>query len=207
MNEILFPEGGDGGDLHYETGSDWRAGDRPVSEVAGHTIASGVYRSIEPGNRLHLRLQGKGVFGEGNDRAYGTLMHRILSEVDTLDRLDDTVASFVQTGELSVAEATETLGKLEEWLGDERVKPWFSLGAKVWTEREILQADGSFYRPDRVVETPDGVAVIDYKFGAVERSSYKRQVRTYMELIGGMGYARVTGFIWYLSLGKIVPVE
>lgn len=207
LNEILFPEGGDGGDLHYETGSDWRAGDRPVSEVAGHTIASGVYRSIEPGNRLHLRLQGKGVFGEGNDRAYGTLMHRILSEVDTLDRLDDTVASFVQTGELSVAEATETLGKLEEWLGDERVKPWFSLGAKVWTEREILQADGSFYRPDRVVETPDGVAVIDYKFGAVERSSYKRQVRTYMELIGGMGYARVTGFIWYLSLGKIVPVE
>ena len=207
MNEILFPDGGDGGDLHYEEGCDWRAEVRPTAESTALTLLSGPYRSIEPGNRLHLRLQGKGVFGEGNDRAYGTLMHRILSEVDTLDRLDETVESFVQTGELSAAEAAETLEKLEAWLGDERVRSWFLPGAKVWSEREILQADGSFYRPDRVVETPDEVVVIDYKFGAVERSSYKKQVRTYMQLIGEMGYARVSGFIWYLSLGKIEAVE
>ena len=58
-----------------------------------------------------------------------------------------------------------------------------------------------------MVETPDEVVVIDYKFGSVERSSYKKQVRTYMQLIGEMGYARVSGFIWYLSLGKIEAVE
>lgn len=206
LNEILFPDGGDGGDLHYESGCDWRA-EKPVADSrAGSRELSGVYRSVEPGNRLHLRLQGKGVFGEGHDRAYGTLMHRILSEVDTTDRLDETVAAFVRTGELSVAEAADTLAKLRGWLADERVKPWFLPGTKVWSEREILQADGSFYRPDRVIETPDGVVVVDYKFGNVERSSYKKQVRTYMNLIGEMGYARVSGFIWYLSLGKIEPV-
>ena len=207
LNEMFFPDGGDGGDLHYEEGSDWRAEVRPTAEPTTPTVISGPYRSIEPGNRLHLRLQGKGVFGEGHDRAYGTLMHRILSEVETLDCLGESVEAFVQTGELSAAEAAETLEKLEVWLGDERVKPWFLPGAKVWNEREILQADGSFYRPDRVVETPDGVVVIDYKFGSVERSSYKKQVRTYMQLIGEMGYARVSGFIWYLSLGKVEPVE
>lgn len=206
LNEILFPDGGDGSELHYEVGSDWQAEKKAAPAAQVPAVPSGMYRSIEPGNRLHLRLQGKGVFGEGRDRAYGTLMHRILSEVDTLDRLDATVASFVQTGELSVAEAADTLDKLQGWLADERVQPWFLPGTKVWNEREILQADGSFYRPDRVVETPDGVVVIDYKFGNVERSSYKKQVRTYMNLIGEMGYARVSGYIWYLSLGKIEPV-
>ena len=84
------------------------------------------------------------------------------------------------------------------------------MGYPVETQKLAInngQADGSFYRPDRVVETPDEVVVIDYKFGAVERSSYKKQVRTYMQLIGEMGYARVSGFIWYLSLGKIEAVE
>ena len=60
---------------------------------------------IEPGNRLHLRLQGKGVFGEGKDRTYGTLMHRILSQIETLDRVDDTIAAFVRSGELSESES------------------------------------------------------------------------------------------------------
>ena len=207
LDVILFSDGGDGGDLHYEEGSDWRPAPKQSTEVSAPIVLSGEYRSIDPGTRLHLRLQGKGVFGEGHDRAYGTLMHRILSGVDTLDRLDETVAGFVQTGELSEAEAADTLDRLRLWLADERVKPWFLPDTKVWAEREILQADGSFYRPDRVVETPDGVVVIDYKFGSVERPAYKKQVRTYMELVGEMGYARVSGFIWYLALGKIVPVE
>lgn len=207
LDVILFPDGGDGGDLHYEEGSDWRPAPKQPTEASAPIVLSSEYRSIDPGTRLHLRLQGKGVFGEGHDRAYGTLMHRILSGVDTLDRLDETVAGFVQTGELSEAEAADTLDRLRLWLADERVKPWFLPGTKVWAEREILQADGSFYRPDRVVETPDGVVVIDYKFGLVERPAYKKQVRTYMELIGEMGYAQVSGFIWYLALGKIVPVE
>lgn len=207
LNEILFPEGGDGGELRYESGGDWRPARRkeePQSSVS--RVFAGAYRSIDPGRRLHLRLQGKGVFGEGKDRAYGTLMHRILSGVETLDGVDDTIASFVDTGELSEGEAAETRGNIVRWLSDERVKPWFSPGVKVWAEREILRPDGSFYRPDRVVETGDEVIVVDYKFGGVERASYKKQVSTYVELIEEMGYPRVSGFIWYVTLGKLVAV-
>ena len=108
---------------------------------------AGIYRSIEPGNRLHLRLQGKGVFGEGKDRTYGTLMHRILSQIETLDRVDDTIAAFVRSGELSELESKSIREDINRWLADERVSSWFSPGVNVWTEREILQPDGSFYVP------------------------------------------------------------
>lgn len=92
LGEVLFPEGNDGGDLHYEAGIDWRAEKKKKNVSVVPSFPAGIYRSIEPGNRLHLRLQGKGVFGEGKDRTYGTLMHRILSQIETLDRIDDTIA-------------------------------------------------------------------------------------------------------------------
>ncbi len=207
LNEILFPGGGGGEPLHYESGDDWRPASRKEeSQPSGNCLFAGAYRAIDPGTRLHLRLQGKGVFGEGKDRAYGTLMHRILSGVETLDGVDDTIATFVGAGELSGNEAVETRENVVRWLSDERVKPWFSPGVKVWAEREILRPDGSFYRPDRVVETADEIVVVDYKFGTVERASYKKQVSTYVDLIGAMGYPRVSGFIWYVTLGKLVTV-
>lgn len=206
LNEILFPDGSTGDVLHYEVGDDWR----PESGEKGHPsvdrLYAGAYRSVDPGSRLHLRLQGKGVFGEGLDRAYGTLMHRILSRVGTADRLGETVEEFVRTGELSEVEAAETLRKIEAWISDERVASWFSRDVKVWTEQEILQPDGSFYRPDRVIETGGEVVVVDYKFGRVERASYKKQVNTYVSLIAEMGYPRVSGFIWYVTLDKLVAV-
>ncbi len=206
LNEILFPDGSTGDVLHYEVGDDWR----PESGEKGHPsvdrLYAGAYRSVDPGSRLHLRLQGKGVFGEGLDRAYGTLMHRILSRVGTADRLGETVEEFVRTGELSEVEAAETLRKIEAWISAERVASWFSRDVKVWTEQEILQPDGSFYRPDRVIEAGGEVVVVDYKFGRVERASYKKQVNTYVSLIAEMGYPRVSGFIWYVTLDKLVAV-
>ena len=206
LGEVLFPEGNDGGDLHYEAGIDWRAEKKKKNVSVVPSFPAGIYRSIEPGNRLHLRLQGKGVFGEGKDRTYGTLMHRILSQIETLDRVDDTIAAFVRSGELSELESKSIREDINRWLADERVSSWFSPGVNVWTEREILQPDGSFYRPDRVVETDNEVIVVDYKFGNVERASYKRQVNTYTSLIEKMGYDRVSGFIWYVSLGKLERV-
>ena len=190
LGEVLFPEGNDGGDLRYEAGIDWRAEKKKKNVSAVPAFPAGIYRSIEPGNRLHLRLQGKGVFGEGKDRTYGTLMHRILSQIETLDRVDDTIAAFVRSGELSELESKSIREDINRWLADERVSSWFSPGVNVWTEREILQPDGSFYRPDRVVETDNEVIVVDYKFGNVERPSYKRQVNTYTSLIEKMGYDR-----------------
>ena len=120
--------------------------------------------------------------------------------------IDDTIAAFVRSGELSESESKSIREDINRWLADERVSSWFSPEVNVWTEREILQPDGSFYRPDRVVETDNEVIVVDYKFGNVERASYKRQVNTYASLIEKMGYDRVSGFIWYVSLGKLERV-
>ena len=48
--------------------------------------------------------------------------------------------------------------------------------------------------------------IIDYKFGE-ENSAYNRQISEYMKIVQQMGYERIKGYIWYVSLGKIVPIE
>ena len=73
-------------------------------------------------------------------------------------------------------------------------------------EAEILQSEGIFYRPDRVVIAGNEVSVIDYKFGMAERDSYRRQVRQYVSLVEKMGYNHVSGYIWYVELSKIEKV-
>ncbi len=49
--------------------------------------------------------------------------------------------------------------------------------------------------------------VVDYKFGLKRQSRYGRQVTRYMELLLQMGYADVSGYIWYVGIGDIEPVQ
>ena len=49
--------------------------------------------------------------------------------------------------------------------------------------------------------------VVDYKFGLKRQSRYGRQVARYMELLLQMGYADVSGYIWYVGIGDIEPVQ
>ena len=52
----------------------------------------------------------------------------------------------------------------------------------------------------------DRAVVVDYKFGSDRSGRHVRQVAEYMRLMAEMGYKRVEGYVWYISLGEIVDV-
>ena len=43
----------------------------------------------------------------------------------------------------------------------------------------------------------DEAIVVDYKFGKVRNSQYRRQVLGYMNLLRTMGFTSVQGYLWY----------
>ena len=72
----------------------------------------------------------------------------------------------------------------------------------------MVTADGSNYRPDRVVHTPGGkTLIVDYKFGEKEDKRYLRQVQNYMRIIAGCGYPDVEGYVWYVTEKTICKVK
>ena len=169
-------------------------------------IAMPEYLSIDFKNRLRLRLQGKGYFGDREERRYGTLMHEILSTIHYPEDLSQALKPYIFSGQLTREEAAEVEGHIQKWISSPEVSRWFAPGIQVLNEAEILQSEGIFYRPDRVVIAGNEVSVIDYKFGMAERDSYRRQVRQYVSLVEKMGYNHVSGYIWYVELSKIEKV-
>jgi len=118
------------------------------------------------------------------------------------------VESAVNAEELDAAEREKVSAEMEAYLASVAGRHWFDGTYAPLNEVSIVDADGEVHRPDRVLVEkgmPVGqgrAIVIDYKFGQ-EKSSYRNQVRRYMELLTQIGYTDVTGYIWYCKLNKV----
>ncbi|MDR1810341.1 MAG: UvrD-helicase domain-containing protein [Prevotella sp.] len=162
--------------------------------------------SVPFDNRLKLKLNNKYAFSDNGRREYGTLMHEIISKVQTAGDLDGVLDAYCISGDITAAEKPDIYKVLFGFLTKEETSAWYSGDFRVLNEVEILQPDGRISRPDRVMLKDGEVTVIDYKFGEKEDLRYIRQVKFYMSRIAQMGYSQVNGYVCYVSLNKIEPV-
>lgn len=142
-------------------------------------------------------------------RERGIFLHNVMSRVRTPDDLKLALDRVAYRARLDAKEKEEALEILSKAIADDRVSHWFNNYEKVLLEQSITlkNAEGT-YRPDRVVWTSQGtIDVIDYKFGEEHKEQYQKQVKNYMNLLTGMGYQAVRGFLWYVEKGKIVEIK
>ncbi len=203
---VSLPAAFDLDDNRFELGDWWH----PVPEKSGGTeeLAVGRFRSISPDDRLWLRLRGKEFFFDDVRRKHGMLMHEVLSGIRTVKDIPVAVDEYRLSGVVDKEEAVALAERLERLLRTPEVISWYDGSARVLNEVEILFGKGQTKRPDRVMIRPDGaVAVVDYKFGEKQSERHREQVKAYLGLIREMGYREVTGYLWYVELGKIASVN
>lgn len=155
--------------------------------------------------RLILGRSQSDFFSEDGDtgvsasgRIRGIVLHDILAGVSVRDDLDMVVRQAVLDGSLDKEQAEEAMSLLSERIVSAKGRGWFREDAAVYTERDIVDVDGSVHRPDRVEIYPDGrVCIIDYKFGK-EKPEYRDQVALYADIYRRMGYVDVTSAVWYV---------
>ncbi|MBO4341276.1 MAG: UvrD-helicase domain-containing protein [Bacteroidales bacterium] len=159
--------------------------------------------------RLSFSPEAADYFGEDGEvgilasrRIRGNVLHGILSGILTAEDIPAAVAVAVNDGSLPENLKADTIELLSSRIASVQDRGWFSPGVKVLCEASVIGADGREWRPDRVVLTPDGVSIIDYKFGE-EDPRYTRQVLRYMDLYRKMGYTKVRGFLWYFQDNRI----
>lgn len=139
-----------------------------------------------------------------SNRIRGVVLHDILSRVVLPGDLEAAVRRSVMSGDLSEEEALKAYGLLSERIAGVLGRGWFpDERDMVLNETELIDVDGSIYRPDRVVLSEGRVVVIDYKFGEPDRR-YIRQVRKYADIWREMGYEDVSAYLWYVHTGDIV---
>ncbi|UCH13643.1 MAG: UvrD-helicase domain-containing protein [Bacteroidales bacterium] len=135
---------------------------------------------------------------------YGKIMHEIFAGIVTIDDLERAVEKVYNDGKIGLAEKESILRDIEQIINNNQIRGWFSKDWKVFNEKDIILPDGSVRRPDRVLVKGNSAAIVDYKFGAVERREYMDQVREYETLLKEMGYDSIESYVWYISTGKIV---
>lgn len=170
---------------------------------------SSKYESIPIDNRLATSTDVWEFFAgeevenyENSPRLRGVVLHDILSQIDNAQQIDDAVEAAYRDGQITAPQAADTRELLHKRISAH--SDWFPEdGAQVFKEQSIIDSYGKEYRPDRVVVTPTGVIIIDYKFGE-EDPKYLSQVRRYAELYKNLGYQIRDVAIWYVSSDKIV---
>ena len=170
------------------------------------TSKTGRWLSIPFDDRLKLRFNSIGYFGDDGSRDYGRMMHDIVSNVKTLADISQAVEQKISTGELGEEERDNTIRQLTEMLSQPGVSEWYSGKYTILTETQLLHPTSGFNRPDRIMIGDNEVIIADYKFGELEESKYIRQVRQYVKPIQEMGFPNVKGFIFYVKTGKVVQV-
>lgn len=149
--------------------------------------------------------EGEAGIGASN-RIKGVVLHDILSKVIVPSDLDDAVASALSSGDITPSEAELISVLLGARISEARDRGWFpDTGAQVLNEKDIVDVDGSFLRPDRVVLTEGKVQIIDYKFGE-HRPAYERQMKRYADIWRRMGHKHVSACLWYVQEGVVIDV-
>ena len=192
----------------FEMGKPHRLTKAESSSSSETVYKTGKWQSVPFGNRLKMRLNSIGYFSDDGSREYGTLMHAILSNVETADDIDVAVEKAVSEGEIPIGEKADLLTSLKAHLSVSEAANWYSGKYRILNEVQILHPKFGFSRPDRVrMDADRNVIVVDYKFGNLEETKYIPQVKRYVKYIEEMGYARVKGFVFYVKLNKVVSCE
>lgn len=137
---------------------------------------------------------------------YGTVMHRILQEINYKSDQEKVIQNFVRNGFINEEESKLVRKELDEFWKIPETTNWFASDAKILNEATILTPQSKLYRPDRIIIRDNTATIVDYKFSANESKYHISQVRQYMDLISEMGY-EAKGFVCYVSLHKVVEVR
>ena len=89
------------------------------------------------------------------------------------------------------------------------MKEWFSRERSLYNEWSIHSRENGVLqtrRPDRVMMKDGEVIVVDFKFGK-PYPEYNIQVKEYMDLLHGMGYEQVSGYLWYVFYNQLEKIE
>jgi len=136
---------------------------------------------------------------------YGNLFHKILSKIETEKDIDKVLNSFLIKGLIAKNQYDAIEKEIKELFNIPEIKDLFNDFDELKNEREILLANGEWYKPDRVVTKNGTTYIVDYKTGEKEKKHIK-QIAHYKNLLAQMGYTTIQSYLLYTKDAELVGV-
>lgn len=135
----------------------------------------------------------------------GNLLHELLSKVVYATDLPEVLSNALEEGTLSEAQHAVLAPQLETLLAQAALAPFFSKQYEYFAEREFIDQNGKYFRPDRIAYNPNNqeVYLIDYKTGQ-PNTQYPQQLSYYAQNLEAIGWQVKDKYLVYLDLGEVV---
>ena len=128
----------------------------------------------------------------------GNTIHYLLGLIKVSEDVESALKIGLQKGIITHLEVQHIQESLLQVIQHKDLKELFNPGATVLNETDILMADGTIQRPDKVVIKNERVYIIDYKTGA-KNPKYKNQLQAYENAFLEMGYVVAQKIIVYID--------
>ncbi|MDO5105426.1 exodeoxyribonuclease V subunit beta [Capnocytophaga sp.] len=138
----------------------------------------------------------------------GNLIHEILSKVTYHFDLEKVMNNFLTEGILTNVQYEVIYPQLFDLIHHPEISDFFTEKYEYFIEKEFINQNGKFFRPDRIVynrQTQEAI-IIDYKTGK-PNPKYEQQMQDYATDLATMGWKITAKYLIFLEDGTIVKSE
>lgn len=117
----------------------------------------------------------------------GLFVHELLSQINTAKDIRKVLECYVLDGQITIEESAEIERNLEEIIKNNA--EFFDEKWQVINEKDIMiseNGESSVYRPDRILKSPEGYVIVDFKTGE-ESEKNDRQIAHYKNILEKLG--------------------
>jgi ATP-dependent helicase/nuclease subunit A len=192
-------------EYEFELGRKEKINDKPYEPVI--KAGQGFYSRV-PENKIRFKSSGRnyGLWEENEKIKKGLTIHRLLSQVISVDDIEHVLSRAVDAGYITEESYDFYYNELKQIIAMDEVKEIYLGGSRVINEREILTPDGEVLIPDRIVIKDDCTFVIDYKTGE-EDHGHVEQILRYSAALEQCGFRNIRKFLFYTDKRKVVEVN
>jgi len=150
-------------------------------------------------HRIAIARQADDLFAPADDsaRLHGNRLHDLLSRLSHSGMAGKILDAYLAAHPCEPDEAEALRQTLATLLADPAAARFFGPAYTAHRETELM-ADGEVLRPDRIVETPEALWVVDFKTGT-PRPEHRDQVERYCQVLSRMDSRPVQGFLLYAA--------
>ncbi|MEM1260166.1 MAG: UvrD-helicase domain-containing protein [Bacteroidota bacterium] len=164
------------------------------------------YIYTKPNNATKLAMASNGLWPEESHQSlkWGNTVHEILARINSHLDVERTLHNAAKRGDISL-EAIETVrSMIHSIVNHPKLSSYYSEQSHVRNEVEIIDSQGTLFRPDRLVFHNDEVTIIDYKTGD-HRPEHTQQLKIYTSLLEELGFVVTHQILVYIG-DEIEPV-
>ena len=130
----------------------------------------------------------------------GIFTHEILARINTAKDVEKVLESYLLEGTITNDEKLQISDRIFNIINNETYSKYFQENQVVINEKDIMISENgtsSIYRPDRLIETEDGIIIIDFKTGD-ELEKHQLQLDEYQSVLEKLGKKVIESQIVYV---------